>query len=69
MSLKIFAADLHTQLLSLRHVTLIAHQVPDGDAFGSLEGMRGLLKNNYPHLTVEVVVPEESLDQHIEWIL
>jgi len=31
--------------------------------------MRGLLAKNHPHLTVDVVVPEEPLDSHIAWIL
>ncbi len=69
MSLQTFASELHAQLLSVQHITLISHQVPDGDAFGSIEGMRGLLQRNYSHLTIDVVVPEEPLDQHIAWIL
>jgi|GEM_PF-2891167 len=31
--------------------------------------MRGLLTTNHPHLTVEVVVPDEPIDHHIVWIL
>lgn len=68
-SLAIFASELNNQLKNTHHITLISHRTPDGDAFGSLEGMRGLLTKNFPHLTVEVVVPEESLDDHISWIL
>lgn len=68
-SLALFASELDTQLKNAHHITLISHRTPDGDAFGSLEGMRGLLKQNHPHLTVEVVVPEEPSDAHIVWIL
>lgn len=68
-SLALFASELDTQLKNAHHITLISHRTPDGDAFGSLEGMRGLLEKNHPHLTVEVVVPVEPVDGHIAWIL
>lgn len=68
-SLASFASEFNTQLTHIHHITLISHRTPDGDAFGSLEGMRGLLEKNHPHLTVEVVVPTEQPDTHIAWIL
>ncbi len=68
-SLATFALEFNTRLKKIHHITLISHRTPDGDAFGSLEGMRGLLARNHPHLTVEVVVPEEPTDTHIVWIL
>lgn len=36
-SLSIFAHELHEKLSNTRHVVLIAHKLPDGDAIGSLE--------------------------------
>lgn len=68
-SLSTFALEFNAQIQNIQHITLISHRTPDGDAFGSLEGMRGLLEKNHPHLTVEVVVPEEQFDTHIAWIL
>lgn len=68
-SLATFALEFNARLKNSHHITLISHRTPDGDAFGSLEGMRGLLEKNHPHLTVEVVVPSEPLDAHITWIL
>jgi len=69
MPLATFASELDHKLKNIHHITLISHRTPDGDAFGSLEGMRGLLEKNHPHLTVEVVVPAEQADVHIAWIL
>jgi len=69
-SLQIFADKLDASFHRSKHITLISHRHPDGDACGSLEGMRGLLTKNYPHLTVEVVVPGETLaDVYVNWIL
>lgn len=69
-SLSSFCQELTTKLSSMKHVALIAHRAPDGDAYGSLEGMSQLLKTNYPHLTVTVVVPpERQTDSHAAWIL
>lgn len=65
-----FAHSLDELLRSKAHVALIAHKAPDGDAYGSLEGMLQLLKSNYPDLTVSLVVPpEEQTDEHVSWIL
>lgn len=69
MSLSTFALEFNTRLKNIHHITLISHRTPDGDAVGSLEGMRGLLEKNHPHLTVDVVVPQEQVDTHIAWIL
>ena len=69
-SLSSFSAYIHQKLQNIHHVALIAHKSPDGDALGSLEGLRGLLNTNYSHLTVTVVVPAEKLvDNHVIWIL
>jgi phosphoesterase RecJ-like protein len=69
-SLSNFCTELHTKLLTLTHVVLIAHKTPDGDAFGSLEGMRQLLIANYPTMTVSVVIPEEKHeDTHVSWVI
>ncbi len=38
--LQIFAEKLGAALQNYKHITLISHRHPDGDAFGSLEGMR-----------------------------
>lgn len=67
--LQTFATELESQLKTFHHVTLITHCRPDGDAVGSLEGMRGLLRLNHPHLTVDVVMPPEIVDTHIAWVL
>ncbi len=65
-----FAQNLNKQLASWKHVALIAHKAPDGDAYGSLEGMKQLLISNHPHLSVTVVVPsEKQVDTHVNWIL
>lgn len=65
-----FAQNLNKQLASWKHVALIAHKAPDGDAYGSLEGMKQLLISNHPHLSVTVVVPpEKQIDTHVNWIL
>lgn len=69
-SLSSFSTELNEKLSSSQHIALIAHKSPDGDALGSLEGLRGLLNTNYSHLTVTVVVPAEKLvDNHVIWIL
>jgi nanoRNase/pAp phosphatase (c-di-AMP/oligoRNAs hydrolase) len=65
MSFATFVFDFNTRLKNIHHITLISHRTPDGDSLGSLEGMRGLLEKNHPHLTVEVIVPEEDIDKHI----
>lgn len=65
-----FAATLHEKCTSLHHIALIAHRGPDGDAYGSLEGMSQLLKTNYPELTISIVIPPEGqTDSHTAWIL
>lgn len=65
-----FATTLHEKLTTLQHVALIAHRAPDGDAYGSLEGMSQLLMTNYPHLTVSIVIPlEKQVDSHAVWIV
>jgi bifunctional oligoribonuclease and PAP phosphatase NrnA len=70
MTFAAFAQILHEKLLSIHHVALIAHRAPDGDAYGSLEGMRQLLISQYPQLTVSVVIPpERQVDSHVSWIL
>ena len=38
--LQAFAQQLDTSFRQYKHITLIAHRHPDGDAVGSLEGMR-----------------------------
>lgn len=69
-SLSFFCQELTEKLSSINHVALIAHRAPDGDAYGSLEGMAQLLKTNYPALTITVVVPpERQTDSHASWIL
>jgi len=69
MILTDFSSFLHTRIQSKNHIALIAHRNPDGDACGSLEGMRGLLENNYNDKKVSVVVPLEDTDDHVTWIL
>jgi bifunctional oligoribonuclease and PAP phosphatase NrnA len=70
MSFSLFCSDLHTKINSLKHVALIAHRSPDGDACGSLAGLAHLLRDNYPELTISVVVPpEKNTDTHINWVL
>lgn len=65
-----FSSDLRKKLQPLRHVALIAHKAPDGDAYGSLEGMKQLLITNYPDIAISVVVPpEKQKDTHVNWIL
>jgi bifunctional oligoribonuclease and PAP phosphatase NrnA len=65
-----FSAILHDKCTSLHHIALIAHRAPDGDAYGSLEGMSQLLRANYPQLTVSIVIPpEKQVDSHASWIL
>ncbi len=69
MNISDFSQELVQKLQSLSHVSLIAHKNPDGDAFGSLEGMRQLLVDNAPHLTVDIVLPQEDFDQHVFWVM
>lgn len=69
-SLSSFSHELAEKLSSLKYVALIAHRAPDGDAYGSLEGMRQLLLTNYPDLHVSLVIPlEKQVDSHAAWIL
>lgn len=69
-TLTTFTADLHQKLQNIKHVALIAHKAPDGDAYGSLEGMKQLLKANYSHLSITIVVPpEKQTDPHASWII
>jgi bifunctional oligoribonuclease and PAP phosphatase NrnA len=68
--LSTFAREFDQKLRTLSHIALIAHKCPDGDALGSLEGMRKLLNLNHPSLQVSVVVPPEKVvDSHITWVL
>jgi len=69
MTLADFSSFLHTQIQSKNHIALIAHRNPDGDACGSLEGMRCLLEKNYHGKKISVVVPPEERDTHVTWIL
>jgi len=69
MTLSDFSTLLDSKIQSKKHIALIAHRNPDGDAFGSLEGMRGLLKSNFSDKKISVVVPSEELDTHVSWIL
>ncbi len=65
-----FSSELAKKLTALHHVALIAHKAPDGDAYGSLEGMKQLLIANYPDIAISVVVPpEKQRDTHVNWIL
>ena len=70
MNLPSFVENIHHQCTTLTHIALIAHKSPDGDAYGSLEGMRQLLVTNYPRLTISLVVPLEAhIDTHVSWVL
>lgn len=69
-TLETFSTFLDTKLREVHKIALIAHKAPDGDAYGSLEGMRQLLTTNYAHLDISVVVPPEpQIDSHVSWIL
>lgn len=69
-TLQTFSTFLDTKLREVHKIALIAHKAPDGDAYGSLEGMRQLLVANYDHLHISVVVPPEpQIDNHVSWIL
>lgn len=69
-TLQTFSTFLDTKIRDTRHVALIAHQAPDGDALGSLEGLRHLFETNYTDLRVSVVLPpEKQYDTHVTWIL
>lgn len=69
-TLTTFCAELNNKLQGITHVALIVHKAPDGDAYGSLEGMKQLLQSNYPGLQVTLVVPaEKQVDTHASWIL
>lgn len=69
MDISQFSQFLDKKLHSISRVALIAHKAPDGDAYGSLEGMRELLQDNYSHLQVTIVLPKESIDTYWDWIL
>lgn len=70
MNFSTFISDLDYRLRHIGYVSLIAHRAPDGDAYGSLAGFAQLLRDNYSHLTVTIVVPpEKNIDTHIQWIL
>lgn len=69
-TLQTFSTFLDSKLREVHKIALIAHKAPDGDAYGSLEGMRQLLVANYTHLNISVVVPPEpQIDNHVSWIL
>jgi phosphoesterase RecJ-like protein len=69
-TLETFSTFLDTKLREVHKIALIAHKAPDGDAYGSLEGMRQLLVANYTHLDISTVVPsEKQIDNHVSWIL
>lgn len=69
-TLETFSTFLDTKLREVHGIALIAHKAPDGDAYGSLEGMRQLLVANYAHLDISTVVPPEpQIDDHVSWIL
>ncbi len=70
MSLHDFSQQLQNLLLQKKHIALIAHMSPDGDAYGSLQGLKTLLEENYSHLTVTVVIPpEKQVDTRAHWII
>jgi phosphoesterase RecJ-like protein len=62
-------SDICKRLESTNHVALVAHKNPDGDACGSLEGMRRLIEDNFPQVAVSVVVPPENFDAHVFWVM
>lgn len=69
-TLETFSTFLDTKLREVHKIALIAHKAPDGDAYGSLEGMRQLLGANYAHLNISTVIPtEKQTDVHVSWIL
>jgi len=69
-TLQTFSTFLDTKLREIHKIALIAHKAPDGDAYGSLEGIRQLLITNYLQLDVSIVVPpEKQIDSHVNWIL
>lgn len=69
-TLQTFSTFLDTKLREINKVALIAHRAPDGDAYGSLAGMYELLKANYAHLHIALVLPPEiQVDSHVSWIL
>ena len=69
-TLQTFSTFLDAKIRNMRHVALIAHQAPDGDALGSLEGLRYLLETNYRDLSASVILPpEKQYDTHVTWIL
>jgi bifunctional oligoribonuclease and PAP phosphatase NrnA len=69
-TLQTFSTFLDTKLREVHKIALIAHKAPDGDAYGSLEGMKQLLNSNYPQLEVSILVPpEKQIDSHVNWIL
>ena len=69
-SLAQFAHELDSTLQKISHIALIAHSSPDGDAYGSLEGMKQLFVTNYPSLTISVVIPPEKYtDTHVSWVI
>ncbi len=69
MTLSDFSTLLDSKIQSKKHIALIVHRNPDGDAFGSLEGMRWLLESNFTDKKISVVVPPEEFDTHVSWIL
>lgn len=69
-TIETFSTFLDAKLREVHRIALIAHKAPDGDAYGSLEGMKQLLMTNYIHLEISVVVPpEKQTDSHVTWIL
>ncbi len=70
MNLHDFAHFLDTQLRSATAVGLLAHQSPDGDAYGSLEAMSHILTHNYTHLKTSIIIPPEAhYDDRVSWII
>jgi bifunctional oligoribonuclease and PAP phosphatase NrnA len=71
MNLSSFAHTFGIWLTQARHITLIAHKSPDGDAIGSLVGLALLIHSNLPEVRVCVCLPSETtpLDAHLSWLL
>ncbi len=59
--------ELKEKLLNSKKVIITTHHKPDGDAIGSSLGLYHFLKNNYRHLKVVVVTPNDYA-HFLQWL-
>lgn len=59
--------QLHQWLETSRHIVIIPHTAPDGDALGSTLGLCGIIKQIAPKASCLVLSPD-PIERHLLWI-